>query len=112
MSGFIVRHKISTAVAALFLVVVTWLAFGYFEVQAAFIDDRVAEAAPGPSPDAAGPLDTTAQGPFVALAHDTSGIAKVLDDGSRRFVRFEQFTTSNGPDLNVFPVNGDDGDPD
>ncbi|MGD9793285.1 MAG: DM13 domain-containing protein [Acidimicrobiia bacterium] len=112
MPTFIARHKIVTTVAALCLAAMAWLAFGYFEVQAAFIDDRVAEAAPSPSPDGANPFEAVAQGSFTSLAHDTSGIAKILDDGTRRVLRFEQFTTSNGPDLNVYLVKGPGGSPD
>lgn len=112
MTAFVVRHKLTTAMVATFLAVVAWLAFGYFEVQAAFIDDHVAEAAPASSPDAVQPLTATAQGSFASLAHDTSGIAKVLDAGTKRFVRFERFTTSNGPDLNVYLVKGSGGDTD
>lgn len=110
MTTFVIRHKITTGMAAIGLAVVAWLAFGYFEVQAAFIDDRVAEAAPAPARDAQQPLTTTGRGAFASLGHDTSGYASLLADGTRRFIRFEQFSTSNGPDLNVFLVKGSRGD--
>jgi Electron transfer DM13 len=42
-------------------------------------------------------------GMFVDRSHETSGVAEVLNDGSaQRFLRFEDFETSNGPDLNVY----------
>jgi hypothetical protein len=45
-------------------------------------------------------------GTFVSLDHDTSGRAVVLGNGTdQRFLRFEDFSTSNGPDLNVYLVN-------
>ena len=49
---------------------------------------------------------TEATGSFVSRSHDTSGQAIVLGDGSgQRFLRFENFETSNGPDVNVYLVN-------
>jgi hypothetical protein len=37
-------------------------------------------------------------------------VAKIITDGSRRFLRFEDFETDNGPDLNVYlTTTGPDG---
>jgi len=62
-------------------------------------------------------LDTTNEvvaeysGTFVGDAHATSGTAVVLGNGTdQRFLRFEEFETSNGPDLNVYLVNSSTGD--
>lgn len=43
------------------------------------------------------------EGDFRRLEHPTSGTAKVIElsDG-RRFLRFEDLDTSNGPDLRVY----------
>jgi len=42
-------------------------------------------------------------GDFVDRSHPTVGRALVLGDGSaQRFLRFEDFETDNGPDLNVY----------
>lgn len=50
-------------------------------------------------------------GEFVADAHPTSGRALVLGNGTdQRFLRFEDFGTDNGPDLNVYLVNSSTGD--
>jgi hypothetical protein len=59
-------------------------------------DDRVA------SEESAGPR-TLRKGSFRTLEHTTSGKASVvrLEDG-RRFLRFENLATSNGPDLRVY----------
>jgi hypothetical protein len=48
-------------------------------------------------------------GNFVGLAHDTSGKANVYQtqDG-KRILRLEQFKTSNGPDVRVYLVKGND----
>ena len=44
-----------------------------------------------------------ASGPFINRSHPTQGNAIVLGDGTgQRFLRFEDFRTDNGPDLNVY----------
>jgi hypothetical protein len=46
---------------------------------------------------------TVASGQFVERSHPGSGTARVLSDGSsQRFLRFEDFSTDNGPDLFVY----------
>lgn len=53
--------------------------------------------------DAAAMIKTIFTGDFVDRSHPTSGRADVLNDGStQRFLRFEDFETDNGPDLNVY----------
>ncbi len=48
-------------------------------------------------------IETIFTGDFIDRSHPTSGRADVLNDGSsQRFLRFEAFTTDNGPDLNVY----------
>lgn len=68
-------------------------------------DTPAAEDAP---PTTAAPTITVeASGSFRSLnRYTTVGSASVLGDGSgQRFVRFEDFETSNGPDLHVYLVN-------
>ena len=44
-----------------------------------------------------------ASGEFISRSHPTSGTVEVLGDGTgQRFLRFEDFRTDNGPDLNVY----------
>ena len=44
-----------------------------------------------------------AAGEFISRSHPTRGRADVLGDGTgQRFLRFEDFRTDNGPDLNVY----------
>jgi hypothetical protein len=64
-----------------------------------------------PATTAPPPIVTEALGTFVSDAHPTSGRAAVLGNGTgQRFLRFEDFATDNGPDLNVYLVNGSTGD--
>ncbi len=62
----------------------------------------VAEADEDP-PRMRATLSTIASGLFIDRSHPTSGRALVLNDGTeQRFLRFEDFETDNGPDLNVY----------
>lgn len=54
-------------------------------------------AAPTPT------IETLTEGRFISLDHATEGTAVILTDGSpQRFLRFTDFATDNGPDLNVW----------
>jgi hypothetical protein len=104
MKRLLKNYKISVPVAVVVLGLVAWLVFGYFAVQKAFIDVRVDQAVP--TFDDPGQVTVEASGRFVSGEHDTSGDATVLGNGtSQRFLRFEDFETSNGPDVNVHLVN-------
>jgi hypothetical protein len=80
------------------LLFVAWLVFGYFAVQKLFYDVRVKQAAP-----VGGRVQATAI--FESRAHPTSGVASIVEqaDGTK-VVRFEQFRTTNGPDVAVYLV--------
>lgn len=41
-------------------------------------------------------------GTFINGAHDVSGSVRVIDTGSQRVLRFENFKTLNGPDLYIY----------
>lgn len=124
--GFLRRHLLGIAVAGVVGIgVLAWLAFGYFGVQTLWVDDEVNEAGPtfesgatvdedtddgtadpatdaGPPPDAP-VVETVASGQFISRDHATEGTAAVLTDGSpQRFLRFTEFATDNGPDVNVY----------
>jgi hypothetical protein len=114
--GWARRHRGLTAgilAAGLALAV---LGFLWFEPHKLFIDDRVNEDVPGAvattagsSPEPAGSPESPAgpeelsRGDFRPLEHDVEGRALVIEtaDGSRH-LRFEDFETSNGPDLVVY----------
>jgi Electron transfer DM13 len=123
--GFVRRHRFGVlGIGVGGLAVVAWLAFGYFGVQALWVDDEVDEAAPvfdsgvtapeapsstvptsaPPSPAEDEPvIETVVIGRFIERDHATAGTAAVLTDGSeQRFLRFTDFATDNGPDVNVY----------
>lgn len=96
------------------------------EVQASLdadTGDAVADDGPAPSPASSSPASastapaatttpqivTLAEGTFIPRGrYSGEGTALVLNDGSeQRFLRFEDFSTDNGPDLNVYLVNAD-----
>lgn len=132
--GFIRRHRLAIVLTGLVaLAGLAWLAFGWFEVQALWIDDEVDEAAPvfesgagteptaTTTPPSAGEvagdsaqepvaptttvpvIRTVARGQFAGRTHPSEGTASVLTDGSpQRFLRFTEFATDNGPDVDVY----------
>jgi hypothetical protein len=56
-----------------------------------------------PTPSTEPEIVTVAAGSFMSRTHPGAGVATVLTDGSsQRFLRFEEFSTDNGPDLNVY----------
>jgi hypothetical protein len=117
VTGAIRRHPGRTAAAAAGILAVTVAGFLWFRPDRLFTDDPVNEAVPGApaggmesaeseamggSSGSSGP-DVLVRGRFISLEHTTRGQALVLEtpDG-RRFLRFEGFETSNGPDLLVY----------
>jgi hypothetical protein len=132
MRSFLARNwKILTPVGVLIGALVAYLAFGVFGVHTLFIDDEVDEAGPvfasgavagdaaasddDPAPEAELDQDdarapaaepeivTVVSGSFIGRSHPAEGTALVLTDGTeQRFLRFEDFSTDNGPDLNVY----------
>jgi Electron transfer DM13 len=120
--GTIRRHPGRTAGVAALGLAVAVAAFLWFRPDRLFTDDAVDEALPGlaaapaeaegeaggdmapaeAEPAQAGPA-TVAQGRFISLEHETTGRALVLEtEDGQRFLRFEGFETSNGPDLLVY----------
>lgn len=49
-----------------------------------------------------------AEGNFSSYAHETIGKAEILDSGSEKFLQLSGFKTSNGPDVHVFLIKGND----
>ena len=100
-----------------------WLAIGFFGVHTLLFDREVNEAGPvfasgataatmggsasGGATSSANTVSELASGSFVDLSHPGEGRAVVLNDGTeQRFLRFEDFRTDNGPDLNVYLSTG------
>ncbi len=104
MRSFLTRYrKILVAVAVAGAAVVVYLAFAVFGVHTLFLDDKVNEEVPVFAAGAAAEPITLVSGTFVDRSHPAEGTATVLTDGSdQRFLRFEDFATDNGPDLNVY----------
>ncbi|MFV2039552.1 MAG: DM13 domain-containing protein, partial [Acidimicrobiales bacterium] len=62
----------------------------------------------GAEPAAEPEVITLVEGTFVGRSHPAEGMAVVLTDGTdQRFLRFEDFATDNGPDLNVYLTRAD-----
>jgi len=126
--AFLVAHRRAALVSALLLSGVVVFALIWFQPHKLFIDERLDESLPEAIEPAAGEVDaqedrgtdstpsddrvaseesagprTLREGSFRSLEHATSGKASVvrLGDG-RRFLRFENLATSNGPDLRVY----------
>jgi hypothetical protein len=127
VSGAIKRHPGRTALILAAGAAVAVAGFLWFRPDRLFTDREVNEALPGaaaepdgveaggePAPVEASATSTVAQGEFVSLEHETRGSALVVEaaDGAR-FLRFEGFETSDGPDLLVYlsakePAGSDD----
>ena len=131
-SSFFRKHARKLIAAAVILLALGIFVVVWFQPQKLVIDDRVDEGIPvsdiaggdaaggaeadegsnggggsddsGESDGAAGTGPVTLRaGRFASLEHDTSGHAKILRLGDgRTFLRFENLTTSNGPDLRVY----------
>ena len=109
-------------VAVATVVVLVW-----FQPQKLFIDDRADEAIPMVDTTASAPpaggatapaspvadVQDLAVGSFISRDHSTSGSVRIIElaDG-QRFVRIEDLSTDNGPDLFVYlsrtPADGDE----
>ncbi len=120
------------------LAALAWVAFGFFGIHTAFIDNEVSDADPFATevreseefqaamveadananttaegePEMAGDIETLFSGNFednVINGYDVTGTAQVLTDGDQRVLRLEGFNSPNGPDLKVY-LRADNGD--
>jgi hypothetical protein len=112
LTGTIRRHPRAVVTVTLVGLVAFVLGLWWFKPWRLFTDDPVSEAVPASAPAAetetegassASDPAALAEGQFISLEHDSRGTAQILEtaDG-RRFLRFEEFETSNGPDLLVY----------
>jgi hypothetical protein len=111
LTATIRRHpRASIAVVVLGLALFVF-AMWWFTPWRLFTDDPVSEALPGTTVmkrSPAGSLTMTiagklAEGQFISLEHGSRGRALVVEtEDGKRFLRFEEFETSNGPDLLVY----------
>ena len=93
---------------AIVAVVGGWYAF---RPERLFVNKTVNEslgavtAMSGPAPAAVAAHAPLAMGSFHSNAHDTRGMATVIDvGGGHRILRLTNFATSNGPDVRVYLV--------
>jgi hypothetical protein len=102
------KHKWLIVGCVLSLGFVLWY---LFRPELLFIDSKVSEALPeiAGKEDNSSKQDTLAQGAFHSVAHESQGKATIyqLPDG-KRFVRFTDFQTSNGPAVYVYLVAAKD----
>lgn len=97
---------------AIIVVAGGWYAF---RPERLFVDKTVNESLGAVTPSstamaaAAGVPMTLASGSFHSNAHDTRGMASVIDLGDgRRVLRLTNFATSNGPDVRIYLVAAPD----
>jgi hypothetical protein len=88
--------------------VVLGVAWYLFRPERLFIKTTVSEAFPTARTPSGGPM-TLVSGRFHGVAHETAGLATIyqLPDG-KRVLRFTEFETSNGPDVQVYLVAATD----
>jgi hypothetical protein len=117
--GWIRRNRGRSAAIAIAGLILAVAGFLWFRPDRLFVDTTVDESLPGvPAAEAmaeetatpeeeeqeepAGP-QTLVRGRFVSLEHETSGRARIVEtEEGKLFLRFEDFETSNGPDLVVY----------
>ena len=82
------------------LLAVVVLAVIWYLVSPLFIDEKVNEELPGSS-------NSVRLGKFVDADsfHKTAGEILVVEDGGKKYLRFENFEATNGPDLKVYLSN-------
>ena len=88
-------------VAVPLLAVIAVAAWWAFRPELPVVDARVSEAAPTASSASATGARTIASGQFRSYAHETSGVATIIEVDGRRVLRLTGFSTSNGPDVHV-----------
>lgn len=92
--------KLILAVVVLLVLAAAW---SYFRPETAFIDRRVDE----PAPDS--PTTVLMSGSFAPREHVGRGVAQVLQLASgQRVLRFADFETLDGPDLQVYLLGSPD----
>jgi hypothetical protein len=96
------RWMLAGAVIAIAVAVVGIV---WFQPQKLFIDVKVSETAPpttAPVATSSATPEPSLQGTFTSGEHDTKGTATARDGT----LRFEGFSTSNGPDVRVYLSTG------
>lgn len=88
-------------VITLGVVVAAVVGWALFRPELLFINKTVNESLPGSN--GANDQEMLASGTFHGIAHDTEGSATIYQfPNGKRVLRFTDFETSNGPDVQVF----------
>lgn len=92
-------HKFGIA-----LVVVIILGFAYYTISPVFITTKMDE--PLPTPDASQENASAKTAVIVDTpAHPASGVVRIVESDGKRYIRYENFKTLNGPDIFVYLAN-------
>jgi hypothetical protein len=92
-------------IVGLVAVTVGWYAF---RPERLFIDETVNELFPVTT-QSTGMPQAVSYGMFHSVAHETRGTATIYDvEGGKRVLRFTDFETSNGPDVQIYLVAAED----
>lgn len=92
-------------ILALGTIPVLVIGWALFRPELLFVNKTVNEKLPT---EAGTMTKTLSSGEFASYAHETKGLAKVVEVGGKHFVQLSDFSTSNGPDVHLYLVNGSD----
>ena len=73
------------------------LAFGYYALSPLFWNVTLQEAVPAQMQDSTEPVPV-----MGTFGHSASGTARIVVAEGKKYVRYENFKTTNGPDLYVY----------
>ncbi|BCM93653.1 hypothetical protein IAD21_05544 [Abditibacteriota bacterium] len=97
------KKIVATTVAAVFAIG----GWALFRPELLFVNQTVSETLPTSGQNAPALIS---QGQFTSLAHHTEGSARLYNRNQNGYVlRLADFSTSNGPDVHVYAVEGRDG---
>lgn len=99
------------ATAALLAAVVVVGAWAAFRPELLFVNQTVNETLPSSGQGGAAPI-LVSQSAFSSGAHQTKGTAGLYEDQGSYVLRLTNFSTSNGPDVHVYVVEGAQGNDD
>lgn len=91
-------------IVGLVVVTIGWYAF---RPERLFIDEQVNESFPATA-EATGMPQAVSYGMFHSVAHETRGTATIYEVNGKRVLRFTDFETSNGPDVQIYLVAAED----
>ncbi len=96
--------KLKIAIIAVLFLVVAVAELFYFRFYTYFQTQEVSETPPVTSDNLSNNLNVIVQGQFMKVdaIHKGSGTAQIIEQNGKRYLRFENFEVTNGPDLYVY----------